>query len=89
MSYNNELIAKTEAYADRINDMQCAFGRLEIDHPEACDNDVEEVRLQLDKARSEVYIKVDDNDFIRYEELLAEANKLLEKTSTILNDRQK
>lgn len=89
MSCNNELIAKTEAYADRINDMQCAFGRLEIDHPEACGNDVAEVRLRLDKARSEVYIKVDDNDFIRYEELLAEANKLLEKTNTILNDRAK
>ncbi len=53
MSCNNELIAKTEAYADMINDMQCAFGRLEIDHPEACGNDVAEVRLQLKPMMTE------------------------------------
>ena len=80
MFTNDETIAKTEAYADRLNDMQCALGRIQSKYPDLCITDITEIRHKLDKAKSEVYIKVTQADFINWEVLLNEAYRLLTKT---------
>ena len=74
---NDEIIAKTESYADRLNKMECALGRYVLDHPETINTEVDKIRIKLWKAQNEVYVKVTEKDFAFWEELINEADELI------------
>ena len=73
----DEIIAKTESYADRLNNIECALGRYVLNHPEASNTEVERMRVKLWKAQNEVYIKTTEKDFAFWDELISEADELI------------
>jgi hypothetical protein len=79
----NELIAKTESYADRLNDRECSLARVAVAYPERNSVEIEEMRRRLGKARNEVYIKTGENDFANWEDLLSEADELIARVEPL------
>lgn len=77
---NDDIFLRAEVYQERINDMQARIYRFAVESPGYMNDEIREINRQLSLARTEARIKVDEEHFKKWDDLLQSADAAMIKS---------